>query len=153
MLEAEWQQERALARTLEAEHAAGLQRVPGALFLEQARFALMLRKVLAQEKVSHLHATSSRALVGALLVKRLLPITVSAAIEAEPTLSRNALRDALQLADGGRVFDPGLVRQPSASFLIQESAGLWSRLKLDRREKFWQAWSERLLSWGRPLIS
>ena len=72
---------------LEAEHAAALQRVPGALFLEQARFALMLRRMLAQEKISHLHATSSRALVGALLVKRLFPITVSAAIEADPALS------------------------------------------------------------------
>ncbi len=152
VLEAEWQQERALARTLEAEHAAALQRVPGALFLEQARFALMLRKVLAPENISHLHATSSRALVGALLVKRLLPITVSAAIEAEPTLSRNALKDALQPAEGGRVFDPRLVRQAPASFLTETPPGLWSRVKLDRREKFWQDWSERLLCWSRSQI-
>lgn len=153
VLEAEWQQGRALARTLEAEHAAGLQRVPGALFLEQARFALMLRKMLAQENISHLHATSSRALIGALLVKRLLPITVSVAIEAKPALSRNALKDALQLVDGGRVLDPGLVRQASASFLTEESPGLWSRLMLDRRENFWQDWSQRLLSWSRPQTS
>lgn len=150
VLEAEWQQERTLARTLEAEHAAALQRVPGALFLEQARFALTLRRLLAQEKISHLHATSSRALVGALLARRLMPVTVSAAIEPDPTLPRNALKDALREAEGGRVFDPRLVRQASGSFLTETPPGLLSRIKLDRREKFWQDWAERLLRWSRP---
>ncbi|HEX3817257.1 MAG TPA: hypothetical protein VHW03_03095, partial [Chthoniobacterales bacterium] len=144
VLEAEWQQERALTRSLEAEHAASLQRVPGALFLEQARFALMLRKMLAREKISHLHATSSRALVGALLVKELLPISVSVAVERNPTLPRTALKEALLRVNGGRVFDPRLVRQNAGSFLLESAPGLRARLKLDGRDKFWREWSDRL---------
>ncbi|MGI8438278.1 MAG: glycosyltransferase family 4 protein, partial [Chthoniobacterales bacterium] len=171
VLEAEWQQERALARTLEAEHAAALQRVPGALFLEQARFALALRKLLKLESISHLHATSSRALVGALLLRRvfvarasslpdpeaacckLAPLTLTAAIEAHPTLPRNALKDALAQIEGGRVFDPRLVRQAPGSFLTEAAPSLLSRVRLDRRGKFWQDWAERLARWSAPQIS
>lgn len=144
VLEAEWQQERSLARMLEAEHAASLQRVPGALFLEQARFALMLRKVLAREKIAHVHATSSRALVGALLVQKLFPITITVAVEKHPTLPRLALKEALLQVKGGRVFDPRLVRQNAASFVIESPPGLLTSLKLNRREKFWREWSDRL---------
>ncbi len=148
VLEAEWQQERTLARALEAEHAGTLQRVPGALFLEQARAALTLRKLLAREKIVHVHATSARALVAALLVRRLLPVTVSAAIERRPALNRNALKDALAQICGGRVFDPRLVRHASGDFVIQPRPTLLRRLKLDRRERFWQEWSERLKTWS-----
>jgi hypothetical protein len=171
VLEAEWQQERALARELEAEHAAVLQRVPGAIFLEQARYALMLRKILARENISHLHATSSRALVGALLVKKVarasslptddsaswklaLPLTISVAIERRPALPRTALKEALREVGGGRVFDSRLVRQTEGSFVIERPPNFLARLKLDRREKFWQEWSERLSEWsGQSLIS
>ncbi|HEY1771157.1 MAG TPA: glycosyltransferase family 4 protein [Chthoniobacterales bacterium] len=171
VLEAEWQQERALARELEAEHAAVLQRVPGAIFLEQARYALMLRKILARENISHLHATSSRALVGALLVKKVarasslptddsaswklaLPPTISVAIERRPALPRTALKDALREVGGGRVFDSRLVRQTEGSFVIERPPNFLARLKLNRREKFWQEWSERLSEWsGQSLIS
>ncbi len=150
VLEAEWQQERTIARALEAEHAASLQRVPGALFLEQARYALTLRKLLARENITHLHATSSRALVGALLVKKLRPITVSVAIETQPALPRTALKEALRHVTGGRVFDPRLVRRTDGSFLIEPAPSLLSRVRLNRREKFWQDWSERLAQLSIP---
>jgi hypothetical protein len=148
VLEAEWQQERTHARELEAEHGASMQRVPGALFLEQARYALMLRTLLARENISHLHATSSRALVGALLARKLLPLTLSVAVEAHPALPRNALKEGLRHLEGGRVFDPRLVRQASGSFMVEAAPGILARMKLDRREKFWQEWSERLMGWS-----
>ncbi|MGI8431142.1 MAG: hypothetical protein ACR2MW_02475, partial [Chthoniobacterales bacterium] len=150
VLEGEWQQERTLARALEAEHAATLQRVPGALFLEQARAALTLRKLLARENIRHLHATSSRALVTALLVRRLVPVTLSAAIEPEPSLPRIALKEALQQVDGGRVFDPRLVRHAPGDFVIENGSSLLRRMKLGRRERFWNEWSNRLQSFSAP---
>ncbi len=148
VLEAEWQQERALARALEAEHAGSLGRVPGALFLEQARSALILRKLLARAKISHLHATSSRALVGALLLRKLLPLSLSAAVEARPSLPRNALKEALRSVAGGRVFDSRLVRQAPGTFLLEQPTGLLGRLGLARREKFWQEWTDQLRGWS-----
>ncbi len=168
VLEAEWQQERRLARALEAEHGGALQRLPGVLFLEQARYALHLRKLLARERVTHLHATSSRALVGALLVRKafvarasslrdsklaslkLAPLSLTAAIEARPTLPRNALAEALRQVDGGRVFDPRLIRNAPGDFLLETGPSLLARVKLDRRENFWKEWSERLESWSVP---
>jgi len=158
VLEGEWQQERTLARALEAEHTSSLQRVPAALFLEQARYALALRKLLARENISHLHATSSRALVCGLLVKRLLGLSLSVAIESRPALPRTALKEALRQCNGGRTSDPRLVRHAGSSFMIDQPPNFFARIlpseltkrmRLDQREKFWQEWSQRLLRWSR----
>ena len=157
VLEAEWQQERTLARELEAEHTSSLQRVPAALFLEQARYALSLRKMLTRENVAHLHATSSRALVCGLLLKKLLGLSLSVAIESRPALPRTALKEALRQCSGARISDPGLVRRSSGSFMIDQPPNFFSRIfpseltkrmRLDQREKFWQEWSQRLLRWS-----
>lgn len=153
VLEADWQEDRMLARELEAEHAASLQRVPAALFLEQARYVLALRKILARENISHLHATSSRALVAGLLLKKILLVTLSVAVEAHPALPRAALKDALRGVEGGRIFDPRLVRQANGSFIEQTSPGILARVKLAGREKFWQEWAERLIRWSPAEIS
>jgi glycosyltransferase involved in cell wall biosynthesis len=157
VLEAEWQQERALARELEAEHTSSLQRVPAALFLEQARYALSLRKMLARENIFHLHATSSRALVCGLLLKNLLRLSLSVAIEARPALPRTALKEAIRQCCGGRTSDPRLVRQARHSFMIDQPpnffarvfpSNLTKRMRLDQRDQFWQEWSQRLLRWS-----
>src|SRR5205823_4939149 len=156
-LEAEWQQDRTLARELEAEHTSLLQRVPGALFLEQARYALSLRKMLARENIAHLHATGSRALVCGLLLKKLLRLNLSVALESRPAISRTFLKEALRDCNGGRLFDPGLVRHAGGSFMIEHSPNFlarilpprWKgRMGLDRRGQFWQEWSQRLLGWS-----
>ena len=63
VLEAEWRATLGLAQKLEEERAQQSSRAPGAIFLRQARFALVLRKLLQEQSVSHIHATSSRALV------------------------------------------------------------------------------------------
>jgi hypothetical protein len=158
VLEAEWQQERTLARALEAEHAGFLQRVPAALFLEQARCALWLRKLLLQKNISHLHATSSRALVCGLLLQKLLGLSLSVAIEARPALSRTALKEAMRQCRGGRTSDRRLVRHSGNSFVLDQAPNFFARLfpstlatrmKLDQREKFWQEWSQSLVRWSR----
>src|SRR5262249_50824321 len=77
-LEAEWRTNPALAQQLEEDRAQHSSRVPGAIFLRQGRFALALRKLIQEENVSHIHATSSRALVCAMMLKKLLGVTVSA---------------------------------------------------------------------------
>jgi hypothetical protein len=146
VLEAEWQQERALARALEAEHAGALQRVPAALFLEQARYALWLRKLIAAENICHIHATSSRALVCGLLVKRLLGLSLTVAIESRPAFSRTALQEALKQCSGGRSSDPRFVRHFVGSFMLDRPRQFF--LPLNRRQKFWDDWSQHLLRWS-----
>src|SRR5207237_2116248 len=128
--------------------------VPGALFLEQARYALWLRKMFARENISHLHATSSRALVCGLLVKKLLGLSLSGALESRPAISRTFLKEALGQCSGGRTFDPQLVRHAGTSFMIEPQTNfLASILSVElrqrmRSEKFWQEWSQRLLGWS-----
>src|SRR5437773_7679841 len=88
VIEAEWRANSGLARSLEEDRAQQRDRAPSAIFLRQARFALVLRRLLRDKKVSHVHATSSRALVCALMLKDLLNVTVSATIERRPPLPR-----------------------------------------------------------------
>src|SRR6266576_3665768 len=67
VLEAEWLANPVLTQTLEEERAQQTNRVPSGIFFRQARFALVLQKLLRGKKVSLVHATSSRALVCALM--------------------------------------------------------------------------------------
>ncbi len=74
VLEAEWRINPALAQQLEEDRAQQSSRAPGAIFLRQGRFALVLRKLIQAKNVSHIHATSSRALVCAMMLKKLLGV-------------------------------------------------------------------------------
>src|SRR6266478_9310422 len=76
VIEAEWRANAAVAQRLEEERAQQTNRVPGGVFLRQARFALALQRMFRQQNVSHVHATSARALVCAVILKRLLNVTV-----------------------------------------------------------------------------
>ena len=76
-IEAEWRGNPVLARKLEEERAQQENRPPSAIFLRQARFALALRTLLRGKNITHVHATSSRALVCALMLKKLLEVTVA----------------------------------------------------------------------------
>ena len=111
VLEAEWRANPVLAQELEEERAQQTNRVPGGIFLRQARFALALKRLLRGRDVSHVHATSSRALVCALILKRLLNVTVSATIEPRPEPPRNWIQDALSECVGGRLSDRKLLEQ------------------------------------------
>jgi glycosyltransferase involved in cell wall biosynthesis len=111
VLEAEWRGNPALMQQLEEDRAQESSRAPGAVFLRQARFALALRKLIRDENVSHLHATSSRALVCALMLKKLLGVTVSATIEPRSELPREWIQKALSECIGGRLSNPKLLEQ------------------------------------------
>jgi glycosyltransferase involved in cell wall biosynthesis len=156
VIEAEWRANHALAQKLEEDRAQQSARAPSAIFLRQARFALMLTKL--QKNVSHVHATSSSALVCALILKKLLNVTVSATIEARPALPREWIQNALTECVGGRLRDRKLVR--GGSFLVdkttfrsapQQALGVVSQksgIDLTAAKRFWQEWAELLMRWS-----
>src|SRR5213593_1129273 len=144
VIEAEWRANSDLAQSLEEDRAQQRDRAPSAIFLRQARFALVLRRLLRDKKVSHLHATSSRALVCALMLKNLLNVTVSATIERRPPLPRTWIEVALPQCVGGRVHDRKLLEAERGSFMLDETG----RFHLTSRTKFWRQWAELLLGWS-----
>jgi glycosyltransferase involved in cell wall biosynthesis len=158
VIEAEWRANHALAQKLEEDRAQQSVRAPSAIFLRQARFALVLTKLLLGKNVSHVHATSSSALVCALILKKLLNVTVSATIEARPALPREWIQNALSECVGGRLRDRKLVR--GSSFLVdkttfrsapQQALGLVSQksgIDLTAGTRFWQEWAELLMRWS-----
>jgi glycosyltransferase involved in cell wall biosynthesis len=158
VIEAEWRANHALAQKLEEDRAQRSARAPSAIFLRQARFALVLANLLREKNVSHVHATSSSALVCALILKKLLNVTVSATIEARPALSREWIQNALSECVGGRLRDRKLVC--GSSFLVdkttfrsapQQALGLASQksgIDLTAGTRFWQEWAELLMRWS-----
>jgi glycosyltransferase involved in cell wall biosynthesis len=144
VLEAEWRANPAVAQRLEEERAQQTNRVPGGVFLRQARFALALQRMFRQQNVSHVHATSARALVCAVILKRLLNVTVSATIEPRPELPRAWLHDALRECVAARLNDRKLLEARHPTFVPNKTSGL----HLTGRAKFWQQWAELLLRWN-----
>ena len=164
VMEAEWRANPALAQKLEEERAQQEHRASSAIFLRQARFALVLRRLLVDRKVSHVHATSSRALVCALILQELAGVTVSATIELRPELPQNWIESALHRCDGGRLSDRKLLRERSSSFVFDKAASrstprkvvglLGEKIGTDLTHlwwapRFWQEWSELLVRWSR----
>ena len=156
VIEAEWRANPALAQKLEEDRAQQSVRAPSAIFLRQARFALALSRL--RKNLSHVHATSSRALVCALILKKLFNVTVSATIEARPALPREWIQNALSECVGARVKDRQLVR--GSSFLLdkttfrsapQRALGLISQrsgIDLTAGTRFWQEWADLLTRWS-----
>ena len=161
VMEAEWRAHHTLAQKLEEERAQETERVPGGIFLRQARFALVLRRLLVEKKVSHVHATSSRALACALILQRLVDVTVSATIEPRPELSQQWIEKALRRCEGGRLSDRKLLPHRDGSFLVDKAALHSARRKalqsfgerigidLTGGASFWQEWSELLVRLSR----
>ena len=160
-IEAEWRTNRALAQKLEEERASENERAPAAIFLRQARFALALRKLLLEKDISHVHATNSRALVCALILQRIVDLTVSATVEPKPELPRSWIETALRRCQGGRLSDRELIRESGNSFLFDKVALvsfpkktlrlLEEKIGIDLTDhaSFWQEWSELLVRWSR----
>jgi glycosyltransferase involved in cell wall biosynthesis len=160
VLEAEWRANRALAQQLEEDRAQQSSRAPGSTFLRQARFALVLRKLIKEENVSHIHATSSRALVCALMLKKLLGVTVSATIEPRSELSREWIQNALSECLGGRLSSRKLVEQLGSAFFLDKTTfrsaprktlgrlTQKTHIDLTTGSHFWQQWAELLLRWS-----
>jgi len=153
VIEAEWRANPGLAQKLEEERAQEKNLVPGAIFLRQARFALALRKPLQNREVSHVHATSSRALVCAIILKKLLGVTISATIEPQPALPRAWIRDALSECVGGRVSDPKIRAGLDGCFIAEPRPRRW-RVPFNPggtriRERFLRQWCDQLETWSR----
>src|SRR6266480_73229 len=160
VLEAEWRANPALAQQLEEDRAQQSSRAPGAVFLRQGRFALVLRKLIQEKDVSHIHATSSRALVCALMLKKLLGVTVSATIEPRSELPREWIQNALPQCVGGRLSSRKLVDQLGGAFLLDKTTfrsaarktlgQITQRTHIDLTtgSRFWQQWADLLLSWS-----
>ena len=159
-LEAEWRTSPAVTQQLEEDRAQQSSRVPGAIFLRQARFALVLRKLIQNKDVSHIHATSSRALVCALILKKLLGETVSATIEPRSELPREWIRNALCECVGGRLTNQKLVEQLGDAFFLDRTTfrsapkktlgriTQKTHIDLTTGSRFWQRWAELLLRWN-----
>jgi hypothetical protein len=158
VIEAEWRANHVLAQKLEEDRAQQSARAPTAIFLRQARFALVLTKLLRQKSVLHVHATSSTALVCALILRKLLDVTVSATIESRPLVPREWIQTALSECAGGRVRDRQLAR--GGSFLVDKTTfrsgphqalGVVSQksgIDLTVGTRFWQEWAELLMRWN-----
>jgi glycosyltransferase involved in cell wall biosynthesis len=160
VVEAEWRASPAFAQELEDTRAKQEARPPPEIFLRQARFALVLRKLLDEQRISHLHATSSRALVCALNVREITGVTVSATIEPRPDLPRSWIETALRRCEGGRVADASLTTPASGKFLFDKAApvsfpkktvrllGEKFGIDLTTPAGFWQEWSALLARWS-----
>jgi len=160
VLEAEWRTTPALAQQLEEDRAQQSSRAPGAIFLRQGRFALVLRKLFQEKNISHVHATSSRALVCALMLKKVLGVTVSATIEPRSELSREWIQNALSECVGGRLSSRKLVEQRGGAFFLDKTTfrsaprktlgqiTQKTHIDLTTGSRFWQQWAELLLRWS-----
>jgi glycosyltransferase involved in cell wall biosynthesis len=156
-LEAEWQANPKLVRALEDDRANESPRAPADLFLRQARFALTLRRMFAQRNISHVHATSSRALIAGVLLKKICGITLSASIEAKPPVPNEVIESALRHAVGGRIADrklsdrvgdPFVFDRAGSNEVLVRSVRWFKPLDLTRRSGFWQEWTARLGRWS-----
>ncbi len=144
VIEAEWRSNRDLAQELEEGRATETERPPAGIFLRQARFALILRKMLTHKKISHIHATSSRTLVCTRILQQIVDLPISATIELHPELSSGWIKQALEKCVGGRVSDRKLLPPNSGSFLLDRS----SSFRLTARTKLWQKWAQLLQQWS-----
>jgi len=161
VMEAEWRANPALTQKLEEQRAQETERVPEGIFLRQARFALVLRRLLLEKNVSHIHATTSRALVCALILQELVDVTVSATIEGRSELPQNWIRSVIRRCEGGRLSDRKMLRSYNDSFLRDKAAfrsmprkavgsfGEKIGMDLTGAASFWQEWSELLKRWRR----
>ncbi len=162
VIEAEWLSHQPLVRELEAMWANQPERPSSALFLAQARTALILRRLFRPHNIAHVHATSSRTLLTVLYLRRLLDLSISVAIEPNPVLSEGLIREALDQCIGGRSNDRELLARRGSGFLFDQTLekpsvndiGPWltRKAKIEWRggRAFWQEWSQQLVGWTRP---
>ena len=161
VIEAEWQGSVPLLRELEAMRANWKYRPPSDVFLEQARAALILRRLFRQHWIGHVHAASSRTILCALMLKKLLGVSISASIEEKPIFGKEFIAEAFDLCDGGRSNDRELLAHRGAGFLFDQAIdkpsvnqiGPWltrkAKIEWSGGRRFWPEWSQRLVGWTR----
>jgi hypothetical protein len=117
VLEGEWQQERDLARRIEVWRQDLGQKISSEFFLQQARYALFLRRWIARDGVRHIHAMTSRELLCGWMLRKLCGVTLSASIEEKGGHLPNSV--VAQLAEecaGLRVANDDLHDELAPSF-------------------------------------
>ncbi len=161
VIEAEWQANQVRARELETIRANQKHRPPSDIFLQQARAALMLRRMFCAHRIGHVHATSSRTLLCAVMLRQILGLTISVAVEEKPILSEPVILEALDQCAGGRSAERELLAQRGSGFLFDPTLdkpsvndiGPWlsrkAKIEWTGGRTFWQEWSERLNEWTR----
>lgn len=144
-IESEWLANPDLAHEFENDRAAETHRAPVDIFLQQARFALALHKLVLQKKISHLHATSSRALICGVMLKKMHGISLSATVETRLEIPQPAIENALKHCVGGRTNDRDLSERLGSGFSF-EAAILG--IGLSRSDRFWREWAQLLTQWS-----
>ena len=159
VIEAEWQANQVLVRELETMRANQKQRQSSATFLEQARAALMLRYLFRGRQIGHVHATSSRTLLCALYLKKLLGLSISYAVEEQPSFPEKFIASAFDECVGGRSKNRELLARRGSGFLFDETIdkpsvndiGPWlsrkTKIEWTGAKPFWDEWSQRLTDW------
>ncbi len=157
VVEAEWEANRATRLELEDDRANEKDRAPAGIFLEQARFAIALRTLMRERNISHLHAVGSRSLLCGIMLKKLLGLTLSAAIEPRPVLAEGVIRSALKQCLGGRIADSKLATESGGTFLRESRDGFLRKslraisgtvgANFTGRATMWHDWAELLVRW------
>ncbi|MDQ6808727.1 MAG: glycosyltransferase [Verrucomicrobiota bacterium] len=156
VIEAEWQTNRTAARKLEDDRANATHRAPAASFLRAARYAVVLRRLLADHGVTHVHATSSDALLCATYLHAMTGVTISATIESHPLLPRELIEEALARCVGGRIPHQKYLTPRGRPFFLDplRSSAFSTKLRqlmgidLTGRSPMWQEWANLLLGWS-----
>jgi hypothetical protein len=116
--------------------------------------------MFAEMNISHVHATSSRALICGALLKKLLGISLSASIEAKPPVSREVIENALRHAVGGRIASRKLSEHLGDPFVFDRTGGQrgWVRnlrwlkpvstIGSTRGARYWKEWADQLDRWS-----
>lgn len=159
--EAEWQANQALVHALETTRANQKHRPASEIFLEQAHAALMLRRMFRAHRIRHVHATSSRTLLCALMLRQLLGLTISVAVEEKPIFPNSFLLEALDQCAAGRSSNRELLARRGSGFLFDPTLdkpsvndiGPWisrkAKIEWTGARSFWQEWSDYLNRWIR----
>jgi hypothetical protein len=145
VLEGEWQQDREAARQIETWRVDLGQKLVTEFFLQQARYALYLRRWIERDGVRHVHAMSTRELLCGWMLQRLCGVTLSTSIEEKsPFLPESVITKLLPSCVGVRVIGDS----PKVSGVAANATHppLFVRHKQGRGLE--PAWLAHLAQWG-----
>jgi glycosyltransferase involved in cell wall biosynthesis len=153
IIEAEWNADRGRAHEIESWRRELPPECHTADYLEAARVALYLAPKVARDRIRHVHATDSRALLCAWILQRLAKITISATIESPPAFAPGVVERLLTNCTGGRVSDPKIRAGFDGRFLPEPKLARWREPFGSRgahiNEQFLQQWRSQLEMWSR----
>lgn len=145
VIEGEWQQERELARQMEVWRQNFGQKLSSEFFLQQARYALFLRRWIQRDGVRHVHAMTSRELLCGWMVQQLCGVTLSATLEDKsPHLAASVIAQIAVDCAGLRIANDELHDKLAAQF----RGGNKFLLRHKHGRAIEAEWLARLQHWG-----